>query len=484
MKPFRKLTAVFCCLLAAALLCLTTGCGAKESAEGFPGPAAERLIALGVPAEDLEPFPEELLEDFALWLEGREFHYFRSVSAPAGLADSTGDSVLYLAADEALRAAETPDVRLSWEGEQAWPEAVEAAAGRQLLWEGEPLWPEEDLAETWSASVSAVSPEDLELDLLAFVVMEEDDPAVVEQIRCLAAYRWQDASGLGQEGQEDTFALYFPDSFVAPSTRYLYVETAPLGWLETEEDRYEADSFGVLEDGCAGAQVPFRADGSGCFKMTLETDGVFTLEDLEAFHLWLQYTHMENDSWAESSAGAAVLTFSGSTGSAGSASDSGCEMVADDAASSAGSDVTYYIENSGSSYRINGYDATYLAWNPPDGDIVTDGWHYYANPYFWGSEFAKLSIEGNATWADDVHSAIEVDFTEKSELDDGGTVTGPVTRFTVDAENGILLSYEGIDYLDDEPVELSEERMIQIGRELVKIMRDAEAFAAENAEEE
>ena len=72
----------------------------------------------------------------------------------------------------------------------------------------------------------------------------------------------------------------------------------------------------------------------------------------------------------------------------------------------------------------------------------------------------------------------------KSELDDGGTVTGPVTRFTVDAENGILLSYEGIDYLGDEPVELSEERMIQIGRELVKIMRDAEAFAAENAEEE
>ena len=86
MRPFRKLTAVFCCLLAAALLWLTTGCGAKESTEGFPGPAAERLIALGVPAEDLEPFPEELLEDFALWLEGREFHYFRSVSAPAGLA--------------------------------------------------------------------------------------------------------------------------------------------------------------------------------------------------------------------------------------------------------------------------------------------------------------------------------------------------------------------------------------------------------------
>ena len=178
-----------------------------------------------------------------------------------------------------------------------------------------------------------------------------------------------------------------------------------------------------------------------------------------------------------------MLTFSGSTGSAGPASDSGYDMVADDAASSASSDVTY-IEKSGSSYRINGYDATYLAWNPPDGDIVTDGWLYYANPYFWGSEFAKLSIEGNATWADDVHSAIEVDFTEKSELDDGGTVTGPVTRFTVDAENGILLSYEGIDYLGDEPVELSEERMIQIGRELVKIMRDAEAFAAENAEEE
>ena len=46
MKPCRKLTAVFCCLLAAALLWLTTGCGAKESAEGFPGLAAERLIAL------------------------------------------------------------------------------------------------------------------------------------------------------------------------------------------------------------------------------------------------------------------------------------------------------------------------------------------------------------------------------------------------------------------------------------------------------
>ena len=93
--------------------------------------------------------------------------------------------------------------------------------------------------------------------------MEEDDPAVVEQIRCLAAYRWQDVSGLGQEGREDTFALYFPDSFVAPSTRYLYVETAPLGWLETEEDRYEADSFGVLEDGCAEAQelsIASRAD--------------------------------------------------------------------------------------------------------------------------------------------------------------------------------------------------------------------------------
>ena len=83
-----------------------------------------------------------------------------------------GDSGLYLAADEALRAAETPDVSLSWEGEQDLAEAVEAAAGRQLLWEGEPLWPEEDLAETWSAPCPPSSPEDLELDLLAFVVME------------------------------------------------------------------------------------------------------------------------------------------------------------------------------------------------------------------------------------------------------------------------------------------------------------------------
>ena len=140
-------------------------------------------------------------------------------------------------------------------------------------------------------------------------------------------------------------------------------------------------------------------------------------------------------------------------------------------------DVTY-IEKSGSSYQINGYDVTYLAWNPPDGHIVTDGWLYYVNPYFWGPEFAKLSIEGNATWADDAHNTIEVDFTEKSELDEGGTVTGPVTRFIVDAENGLLLSYEGFDYLGDEPVELSEERMIQIGQELAKIMRDAAEFAA------
>lgn len=64
---------------------------------------------------------------------------------------------------------------------------------------------------------------------------------------------------------------------------------------------------------------------------------------------------------------------------------------------------------------------------------------------------------------------------QKSNLDDGGTINGPARRFTVDVEQGTLLTQSSVDYEGDEPTPMTEEQMIQVGLELAGIMAEAES---------
>lgn len=161
---------------------------------------------------------------------------------------------------------------------------------------------------------------------------------------------------------------------------------------------------------------------------------------------------------------------------------SACGQNADAPAGTAGgdgpadADVTYESSGPGS-YVIEGRDAAYLEYHCPSDDGADDDWLYFASPDLFGPEFEGLEIEGKASWTDKAQAVIEIDFTEKSELDDGGTVTGPSLSFEVDADDGTLLAHSGTPYLTDEPMSLSEERMIQIGQQAAQIMWDAEAYA-------
>lgn len=117
---------------------------------------------------------------------------------------------------------------------------------------------------------------------------------------------------------------------------------------------------------------------------------------------------------------------------------------------------------------IEGYDAARVEYH-------WDGWLYYAIPTFLGEPLAGLEMEGIARWTDETHSAVEVSFTEKSSLDDGGTINGPARRFTVDVEQGTLLTQSSVDYEGDEPTPMTEEQMIRVGLELAGIMAEAES---------
>lgn len=144
--------------------------------------------------------------------------------------------------------------------------------------------------------------------------------------------------------------------------------------------------------------------------------------------------------------------------------------------------VTYESSAPGS-YVIKGYDAVYLEYHCPSDNGADDDWLYFVSPDFFGQEFEGLEIEGQASWTDKAYAVIEINFTEKSELDDGGTVTGPGHSFEVDTNSGALLAHSSTPYLTDEPMSLTDERIIQIGQQVAKIMRDAEAYAQMPEEE-
>ena len=135
--------------------------------------------------------------------------------------------------------------------------------------------------------------------------------------------------------------------------------------------------------------------------------------------------------------------------------------------------VRYVKDEKTDEVIVEGYDATYLVYNPSRGPGI-EPFLYIAGPWFLGGFFADAPIEGDATMEGDT---ITVAFT-RADDPNSGTVWGAGANFTVDLKSNTVVEYEFVPW-EGHTIDLTEEEMLHAAQELGAIYRAAEAYVAE-----
>lgn len=262
----------FLICLAAAVILLQ---GESTKKTEYTSPQVVKEFAdLGVPAEHIDGIPDELLQPILEILQKREFIY-NCTEAASGV----------------LRKPDLPKGVAQ----------VPAASGLGVF-----LMPSTTFLTIPGENLAPIGLEDLCLEILTFVVLNEDGETV-DDVRCLIRYEWLSDPKLGSN-EHIYLEILLPVPYTLNPVSQVYMDTTPLGIGERPEDREKTEQMSgssifpnaMTESVAFSLDLPIHGAGSsGCWKLILDVpQKPYSITELQSCPFFVQCSRYQWNSSA------------------------------------------------------------------------------------------------------------------------------------------------------------------------------------------